>query len=206
MYLAKVTGLLAASRTRPNGELLNKLAGGLCFDYARERSYLVAGPNDVTYGIYSWAAFPTAASWTRGDRTVACRGSTQPEAPNGPTIDFPLAGVMRTPHSPRFRLCRTASQDVTCNVPHIAEDTSPNVVLPPGPYPGPAALDVIEQRACQPIVSAYLGEPVTSRPDLVVTPPPFTEAAWVKGPRSGDCWLTNARQALTTGTVRPPGQ
>jgi hypothetical protein len=203
MYLTKVTGFLAASRTRPNGELLNKFAGGLCYDYARERSYLGAGPNDVTYGIYSWAAFPTAASWARGDRTVACRGSSQPEEPNGPTIDFPLAGVMKTPHSPLFRLCRTATENVTCDLPHLGEDTSPNVVLPPGPYPGPALLAAREQQACLPIVAAYLGEPVASRPDLLLTPTPITESAWAKGQHSGDCWLTNANQALTTGTVRP---
>ncbi|MGI8750928.1 MAG: septum formation family protein [Acidimicrobiales bacterium] len=202
MFVAQVTGILAASPTRPNGELLNTLASRLCYNYTVERAYLSADPYDVTYGIYSWSNFPTATAWARGVRTVACHGSTQPATPNGPTIDFSLAGVMNSPHSPLFRLCRTESQDVTCNLPHLAEDTSPNVVLPAGPYPGPDNVAAAERQACEPIVDAYLKGPVASRPDLTVTPTPITEEAWVKGRRSGDCWLTNANQALTTGTVR----
>lgn len=202
MFLTKVTGPLAASKTRPNGELLNKLAGNLCYNYPRERSYLGAGPYDVTYGIYSWSDFPTAAAWARGDRTVTCQGSTQPAAPTGPTIDFPIAGVMTSSHSALFRLCRATTADVTCNVPHLAEDTSPNVILPAGPYLGPSAVASMAGRACEAIVDTYLGQPVASRPDLVLVPDPITEAAWKAGNRSTECWLDNTGNALSTGTVR----
>ncbi|MDQ6840057.1 MAG: septum formation family protein [Actinomycetota bacterium] len=202
MFLTKVTGVAAAAKLRPNGELLNKLAGHLCYNYRLERSYVGAGPSDVTYGIYSWFRFPTAAAWARGDRTVDCQGSTQPETPNGPTIAYPLAGVMTSSHSAVFRLCRTTTGDVTCNLPHQAEDTSPNVVLPSGPYPGPAKVDKLEQLACRPIATAYLGQPIAWRPDLVLTPDPITEAAWTAGNRSTECWLDNAGATMTTGTVR----
>jgi hypothetical protein len=202
MFLTKVTGILAASRTRPNGELLNTLGGKLCYNYLRERSYMGAGPSDVTYGIYSWSRFPTAAAWARGDRTVACQGSTQPAGPIGPTIDFPLHGVMRGPHSALFRLCRTRTENVTCNLAHLGEDTSPNVVLPPGPYPGAVAEEQAARAACAPVVEAYLGQPVASRPDLSLTPDAISAAAWKAGNRSTECWLNNASGALTTGTVR----
>ena len=204
MFLAQVTGILAASRTRPNGELLNQLGGHLCYNYLRERSYLGAGPSDVTYGIYSWSRFPTAAAWAQGDRTVACQGSTQPAAAYGPTIDFPLLGIMRGPHSALFRLCRTTTAPVTCDLAHVGEDTSPNVVLPPGPYPGAVAEEQAARAACAPVVETYLGGPVASRPDVALAPNPISAAAWNAGNRSTECWLNNASGALTTGTVRNP--
>ena len=204
MYLSKVTGILAASRIRPNGELLNKLAGNLCPNYLRERSYVGAGPSDVTYGIYVWSRFPTAAAWAQGDRTVACQGSTRPDGPDGPTTDFLLQGVMRGPHSALFRLCRTNTSKFTCDLAHTGEDTSPNVVLAAGPYPGAVAEERAARAACTPVVDAYLGRPVASRPDLALTPDPISAAAWNAGNRSTECWLDNASGALTTGTVRNP--
>lgn len=203
MFLTKVTGPLAASKTRPNGELLNKLAGNLCYNYSAVRSYVGAGSRDNTWGIYSWSRFPTAAAWARGDRTVACQGSTDPGTPIGPTVDYPLAGVLTSSRSATFRQCRTATgSHLTCNLPHQGEDTSPNVILPAGPYPGVPKAAAIAVHACIPVVDAYLGGPIASRPDLVVDPDPITAAAWTAGNRSTDCWLGNARYALTTGTVR----
>lgn len=114
MFVAQVTGFLAAARTRPNSELLNRFAGRQCFDYDRERAYLGAGPSDNTSVVTSYARYPTVAAWARGDRTVSCEGSTSAESPSGPTTDFALAGVMRSSHSALFRGCEAAGGTVTC--------------------------------------------------------------------------------------------
>ncbi|MGI9032487.1 MAG: septum formation family protein [Acidimicrobiales bacterium] len=203
MFLSRLTGPLAASKTRPNGELLNQSISGQCYDYRRVRSYLGAGPNDVTWGILSWARFPTAADWARGDRTLVCQGSSQTDSPTGPTIDFSLDGVMATPRSARFRLCRTAAvKNVTCDRPHVKELTSPDATLPPGPWPGDAVVMTMAVKACTPVIGAYLGGSISTRPELVVQPDAPRVGDWETGKRSAQCWIANTGGASTTGTVR----
>lgn len=201
MWVTTLTGSVADSPTRPNGELLNTTFGGQCYDYSRERSYLGAGPNDVTWGVLSWGRYPTAAAWARGDRTLVCQGSAAIDTPKGPTIDFPMAGVMPTIHSARFRLCRSATGMVTCDRPHLMEDTSPDVTLQ-GSWPGEAAVATMAVGACVPIVEDYMGQPVSARPDLVVHPDVPTVQQWAAGNRSVNCWIATKSGQLVTGTVR----
>ncbi len=203
MWLSRVTGPLAASKTRPNGELLNQTISGECYDYDSVRTYLDAGPRDTAWGILSWARFPTAAEWARGDRTLVCQGSAQPDTPSGPTIDFSLAGVMATRRSAQFRLCRSATtKDVTCDRPHVKELAGPTAVVPPGPWPGEAGVSAQAVKACTPVVDDYLAQPIAVRPELVLQPTPPNEAAWNKGNRSVECWIANFDGNSTTATVR----
>jgi hypothetical protein len=204
MWVSRVTGPLAASKTRPNGELLNQTISGQCYDYDSVRTYLGAGPADVTWGILSWARFPTAEEWARGDRTLVCEGSAQADTPTGPTIDFPLAGVMSTRHSGRFRLCWSAtSRNVSCDRPHVKELVGPTPIeLPPGPWPGEAGVADMAAGACRPVADDYLGQPISTRPDLVVQGVPPGEAAWGKGNRPAECWIGNADGRSTTDTLR----
>lgn len=203
MWMSRVTGPLAASKTRPNGELLNQTISGQCYDYDSVRAYLGAQPDDTTWGILSWARFPTAAEWARGDRTLVCQGSAQTDTPVGPTIDFSLAGVMATGHSAMFRLCRTAAGgDVTCDRSHTKELAGPNPVLPPGPWPGDGVVAAAAIRACAPVIDAYLGQPIAAHPDLVPSAAGPSFGAWDKGDRAAHCWFANASGGATTGTRR----
>lgn len=201
MWTTIVTGPVAAVRVRPNGELLNATYGAACYDYAKDRAYLGAGPQDVTWGLAVWAKFPTAAAWARGDRTLVCEASTATDGPYGPTIDYPIAGVMSTVRSARFRLCRGPGGPVTCERPHNAEAVSPNVVLS-GPWPGVADATRMAQQACQPVVDAYLGHPIGERPDLAVAPDPVSQATWAQSGPSLDCWISFADGRSETGSVR----
>jgi hypothetical protein len=202
MWRTTVTGPVAASKVRPNGELLNHTFDHLCFDYNRERAYMGAGPSDVTYGIESWSRFPTAADWAKGDRTLVCQGSAETTEPGGPTIDFPIAGVMKTPQSAIFRLCRSAEGDVTCNLPHTAEETSPSVNLTGEAWPGTATEAQMAVTACTEVVDFYLERAIADRPDLEIAPDPITQAQWDSGDRSTSCWIDNANDLPSTGTVR----
>jgi hypothetical protein len=201
MWVTTVTGPLAASKSRPNGELLNQKISGRCYDYQRERTYLGASPYDVTWGILSWARFPTAAAWAKGDRTLVCQGSSTTDGPIGPTIDYSIAGIMTTRRSDKFRLCRAPAGAVTCEVPHTMEDTSPNVNLT-GLWPGSFALASTAVNDCIPIVDTYLGQPIASRPELVIRPDMPTFEQWTAGNKSINCWIATADGGLVTGTVR----
>ncbi len=201
MWVTKVTGELASSKSRPNGELLNQRLSGRCYDYGRERAYLGAGPSDVTWGILSWARYPTAAAWARGDRTLVCQGSATIKGASGPTIDYRLAGIMSTTRSARFRMCRAPAGLVTCDLPHTAEAASPNVILS-GPWPGQTTGAKAAEDACRPVVDTYLGQAISSRPELVSKPAPTSERQWAAGDRSVNCWIGTANGRLVIGTVR----
>ncbi|MEP7177784.1 MAG: septum formation family protein [Pseudonocardiales bacterium] len=203
MWMMTVTGPLAGASRRPNGELFNKLVSGSCYDYFRERSYLGAGPNDVVWGIALWARYPTAADWAKGARTLVCQGSTSTDTPIGPTVNFPLAGVMKTRHSALLRLCRSAAgSPTTCDRPHLAEQVGPSVTLPAGKWPGLKKASALAVTACKPFAVAYLGGALSVHPDLSLTVDDITQAAWTGGNRATNCWLNNKRGNLTTTTVR----
>jgi hypothetical protein len=201
MWTTTVTGPVAASPDRPNGELLNVTFGSACSDYLRIRRYLGAGPNDVTWGINTWSRFPTAADWAKGDRTLACQGSTTTDSPSGPTIDYPISEVMLTSRSARFRKCRSPAGPVTCDRPHIAEAVGPNAVLT-GPWPGAAQEATSAVESCGPVVTAYLGEPVGARPDLAITPDPVAQGVWNPAGQPIDCWIRFADGRTVTGSLR----
>lgn len=201
MWTTTVSGAVASSPVRPNGELLNATFGAACYDYDRDRAYLGAGPQDVTWGLAVWAKFPTAAAWAHGNRTLVCEGSTATDGPSGPTIDYPIAGVMSTARSARFRLCRGPGGRVACDRPHNAEAVGPDALLT-GPWPGAAAATTMAQHACEPVVDAYLGQPISRRPDLTVVPDPVSQAAWSPAGSSVACWIGFADGRSQTGSVR----
>lgn len=203
MWILSVGAPLAGASPRPNGELFNKLVSGNCQDYFRERDYLGAGPHDVVWGIAVWARYPTAAAWDKGDRTLACQGSTATDTPNGPTVAFPLAGVMKTRHSVLLRLCRAAAGNiVTCDRPHQAEQVGPGVYLPAGKWPGTKKLSALVLARCRPSAVAYLRGALAAHPDLSLTVDDIPKAAWDAGNHATNCWLTNVRGNQTSTTVR----
>jgi hypothetical protein len=149
MWVERVTGPLAAARTRPNSQLLNTLLRDRCADAARIRAYLGAGPTDVTWGLGLHPRFPRADEWEQGARQLVCQASAGTGRAGGPTTTTPLAGVMTTRASVQFRLCRSAGANLTCDQAHTAEATSPDVLLPAGPWPGPQAAARQAQTACR---------------------------------------------------------
>lgn len=202
MWKIELTGPLAAAEVRPNGQLLNQRSGGRCFGYERTRAYVGAGPSDVVGGVNAVSRFPTAAQWAAGVRDVVCQASAGLRGPTGPTTDFPLAGVMSKRESVRFRLCRLNRTEVTCDQPHTTEATSPNVILPEGPFPGAAAGTSQAVAACRPVVEAYLQAPLDSRPELAIRVDGPQERAWAEGNRSVNCSIAYADGRTTTTTVR----
>ena len=202
MWMVELTGPLAAADVRPNGQLLNQQWGGRCFDYARTRAYVGAGPSDVVGGVNAVSRFPTAAQWAAGVRDVVCQATAGLSSPTGPTTDFPLAGVMDKAESVRFRLCRTNRTEVTCDQPHTTEATSPNVNLPAGPFPGAVAGTAQAVAACRPVVEAYLQTPLSSRPELAILVDGPQERAWAEGNRSVNCSIAYADGRTTTTTLR----
>lgn len=176
--------------------------GGQCADYTKLRQYLGAEASDATGGIAAYARFPTVAEWAQGKRTQVCQASARTDTPIGPTIDFALAGVMRTTQSVRFRLCRRSGTELTCDQPHAVEATSPNIILPEGPWPGVVpALDQATA-ACRPVAEADLEAPLASRPELAVLPDGPGEAAWNAGNRSANCFLAYVDGRETSTTLR----
>ncbi len=202
MWTIELTGPIAAARVRPNGQLLNQQSGGRCFDYARTRAYVGAGPSDNVGGVNAVSRFPTAAQWAAGVRDVVCQGSAGLRPPTGPTTDFPLAGVMSRAESVRFRLCRANRTELTCDRPHTSEATSPDVILPAGPFPGAVAGTSLAVTACRPVVEAYLEAPLASRPDLAILVDGPRERAWAEGNRSVNCSIAYVDGRTTTTTLR----
>lgn len=194
-------GPLAQQPSRPNPELLDVTYAQKCIEYDRIRRFLGARPSDVYWGVSAYAKFPTRAEWAAGVRTLVCDLASDTGGPAGPGLARSLAGILRVRDSATFRLCRLGSALLTCDRPHTAEATSPNVILPPGAWPGAAAEAAAARRACLPVVAAYLAMPISSRPGLSVQPTGLTEQAWVSGDRSVSCWIASAG-AFTTGTVR----
>lgn len=202
MWVGRVTGPLAAATVRPNGQLLNQTLGGQCFDYRRVRAYVGAGPSDVVAGIASHARFPAVAAWAAGDRTLVCQASVQGDPTAGPTTTVTLAGILRRAGSAPFRLCSRPGAQVTCAQPHTTEATSPNAVLPAGPWPGRVSALNGATRACRPVVEAYLGAKLSARPELVVLVDGPPEAAWASGNRSANCAIGYRDGRSTTTSVR----
>jgi len=208
MWVDRVTGPLAAATARPNGQLLNQTLGGQCFDYRRVRTYVGAGPSDVVAGIASHVRFPTVAAWAAGDRTLVCQASVQGDPTAGPTTTVTLAGILRRAGSAPFRLCSRPGSQVTCAQPHTTEATSPDIVLPAGPWPGRVPALARATRACRPLVEAYLGAKLRARPELVVLTDGPSEAAWAQGNRSANCsidrllWMSRSAEALLVGLSR----
>jgi hypothetical protein len=102
----------------------------------------------------------------------------------------------------RFRLCRTNRTEVTCDRPHTTEATSPDVILPAGPFPGAVAGTSQAVMACRPVVEAYLQAPLASRPDLAILVDGPQERAWADGNRSVNCSIAYADGRTTTTTLR----
>lgn len=201
-WVDRVPGALAAARSRPNSQLLNTLTRDRCADARRLRQYLGAAPSDVTWGLELHPRFPRVDEWAKGARQLVCQASADVARPGGPTTTTPLAGVMATRASVRFRLCRSAGANLTCDRPHTAEATSPNVLLPPGPWPGAQAAAATSQAACRPVVEAYLEAPLASRPDLTTLSDGLNEASWNAGVRSANCYLVYRDGRTTRTTLR----
>lgn len=198
-FQVTLSGELAAQRSRPNPELLTPTYASACRNYYRIRRFLGAKAPDVYWGLDVIARFPSPKEWAGGIRVMDC--DLYAESVSGPTLSVELAGVLSRQDSAAFRLCRRGSERVNCAQPHDAEATSPNVILPAGPWPG-AAMEAAEAvRACGPIVDAYLLGSVRSRLDLSIDPTPLTAGQWARGDRSVDCWISVSGSPVT-GTVR----
>jgi hypothetical protein len=193
-----LTGALARQSSRPNPELLDATYAQKCTDYVRIRKFLGARAPDVYWGLDALARFPTAPEWSAGTRLLVC--DLYDDTVAGPRLTEDLAGVLTRRNSAAFRQCRLGPTIVTCDQVHNEEATSPNAILPAGPWPGPAAEAAQAVHACTPIVDAYLAGSISSRPGLSIAPSPLTPQQWRSGARSVNCWI--ATPAPSTGTVR----
>lgn len=198
-FQLRMGGPLARRATRPNPELLEATYAAACDDYGRIRSFLGARSPDVYWGVQIIARFPTVQEWADGVRTVDC--AVYNNTPTGPSLTQDLAGILTRRDSAAFRLCRLGSASVTCDQPHDAEATSPNVVLAAGNWPGPGVEAAEAVHGCLAVVDAYLDAPLGSRPGLTIEPSPLSEAQWTSGDRSVNCWIGSSGPPVT-GTVR----
>lgn len=192
-------GELARQPSRPNPELLTPTYANECTNYYRIRHFLGARGPDVYWGLNTIARFPTPEEWAHGARVMDC--DLYRLTKNGPSLNVELAGILARKDSAAFRLCRLGSMRVTCDQPHDAEATSPNVILPAGRWPGAASEAAEGGRACIPVVDAYLQGSIESMPGLAISATPLTAAQWASGDRSVDCWISMSGPPRT-GTVR----
>lgn len=198
-FQLQVGGPLARRATRPNPELLEAAYSAACNDYGRIRSFLGARSPDVYWGVEIIARFPTLEEWANGVRTLDC--AVYNNTPTGPSLTEDLAGILTRRDSAAFRLCRLGSALVTCNRPHDAEATSPNVVLAAGGWPGSEVEAAEAVHDCLAVVDAYLDAPLGSRPGLRIEPSALSEAQWTSGDRSVNCWIGVAGPPVV-GTAR----
>jgi hypothetical protein len=205
MWLGKIDGPIAGAHRRPNPELLNKTLSSRCDDFVRVRNYLGADTPDAHWGVNMLVRVPTPAEWSHGERTFRCEALPAASSHDQPVISQPLQGVLQRTDSARFRLCRSGDSTVTCDQPHDSEAMNPWATLTgtswPGDLPNPAMQRMVRS-ACGPVADRYLGAPLSSRPDLIVTADVPARQQWEGGGRGTQCWLRNASGVLTTGTVR----
>lgn len=201
LWVSQVTGPLAAAKRRPDPELLHAMLDRTCNDYWRVRAYLGADAYDNHWGVTMVLKVPTPAEWAKGDRTMRCDAAGM-SGLDGPQLTDTLRGILSRKDSAAFRRCVLPKEVVDCDGPHSEEAMSPNVILPAGPWPGRTAVDAMARSACKPVAADYLGAPIATRPDLVITVIAPTQQQWEAGERSADCLLAMANGDLTTGTLR----
>jgi len=204
MWLGKIDGPLASAHRRPNPELLTRTLSSRCDDFVQVRTYLGADTPDVHWGVNMLVRVPTPEEWSRGVRVFRCEGLPVTSTHDQPVLSESLQGILRRTDSARFRLCRSGGRTVSCDQPHESEAMNPWATLTGTSWPGdltnPATARMVRS-ACGLVADRYLGMPLASRPDLVVTADLPTRQQWAGGGRA-QCWLTNASNAPTTGTVR----
>jgi hypothetical protein len=196
------TPIFSHQAVRPNPELLNAEVARVCNDYTLVRDYLDADPSDNQWGISVLRKLPTPAEWAAGDRTVRCEAVPSPRGPNPPLLTASLRGALRRTDSARFRHCRVGGLDVTCDLAHDAEATSPDATLGAGSWPGSTPEQLLATSACTAIVGRYLGGPLERSPTLVLEIDLPTEAEWNQGRHSARCWIGQAGAVPATGTLR----
>jgi len=202
LWTGRVADRLAAEKRRPNPELINAMLGRSCDDFGRVQAYVGADDHDAQWGIIVEVKVPTPQEWAGGDRTFRCDARPPARGFGPPAATGTLRDVLRRNDSAMFRLCESRGAAVTCDQPHDREAVTPSVSLDGPTWPGDQALRTAAVTACSPMVEAYLGRPLASRPELVVTADVPDRNAWDAGTRNAACWVGSSGSTLATGTLR----
>ncbi|MFD0635838.1 septum formation family protein [Catenulispora yoronensis] len=202
--VASLTGAVAAAAQRPSPLLIRPAMVAACAGTGMI-DYLGAQPVDALRDVSIMPVVPTEPEWRRGVRTVRCDILLGPRTRQGVAmISQTLRGVLTEDVGARFRVCSLGPVQVGCDRPHDAELVRPTIAVSGADlaHRTRAAIAASVYAACIGPVSAYLGTPLTDRPDLAVRAripgePPLTDS------RDGTCWVGPARPGrAVTGSVR----
>ncbi|GGP86490.1 septum formation family protein [Streptomyces melanogenes] len=190
--VVKLTGHLAQAQERPSYVLLQRAGEHVC---SKEKfdEYLGATSLDAVWGLNTIRFFPSAREWKRGERRVRCDVTTSHEEMAAPQVlKRPIKNVYTATDASRWRVCRWHGDQVPC-----AEDHGEELIGPRLPFSkdqvakGRTYMKQATRQFCESRVSAYIGEPLSKRPDLefsaeVEVP---SESARSKSSRVGLCWV-----------------
>jgi hypothetical protein len=121
------------------------------------------------------------------------------------SISQSLHGIIGGLGAVRFRVCRLGYDEVPCSGLHNAELVYPYVPFSDAQLAGDHASKLARVlSACKADVAAYIGAPLSRRPDLILQPElpgdyPDTDS------RAGKCWVAPASELPVTGSVRRTG-
>lgn len=200
-----ITGPIARQAERPSPLWIESALRGAC-DWGKMADYLGDEPPDITRDIVVLQILPSAPEWRDGVRRIRCDALIGPRTTESvATISRSLRGIVRTAAAARFRVCRLGDTETTCDGLHTAELVYPYVKFTDAELKRDRAYALAKvRRACAGLVAAYIGAPLSKRPDLVLQPElpgdyPNTDS------RVGHCWVAPARDVPVTGSVRRTG-
>lgn len=200
-----ITGAVARSARRPSPLWLESALSGAC-SWQRMADYLGDQTPDITQDISVLQIIPSVPEWNAGVREVRCDALIGPRttAPVA-SISQSLRGIVGGPAAVRFRVCRLAYDRVPCNGLHNAELVYPYVPFTDAQLARDHAFKLDRVlAACEAEVAAYIGAPLSRRPDLILQPElpgdyPYADS------RAGRCWVAPASGLPVTGSVRRTG-
>lgn len=202
-----LTGPAAAAKERPSPEILQRDLQGVC-SWAAMGDWLGEQKPDIIRDISVQQYVPSVTEWRAGVREVRCDALIGPrDTLHIASISRSLKGIVATSAGARFRVCRFGFVEVTCDRLHEDELAYPYIPFTDAELKAndrKAMLAKVD-KACGPIVTAYLGEPVAKLHGYTFTPQlPADQIA--PDSRVGHCWISTAGTAhLVTGSVRRAG-
>lgn len=200
-----ITGAVAESAHRPSPLWLESALSGAC-SWQKMAGYLGDQAPDITQDISVLQIIPSVPEWDAGVREVRCDALIGPRTTASvASISQSLRGIVGGPAAVRFRVCRLAYDRVPCNGLHNAELVYPYVPFTDAQLARDHAFKLDRVlTACAAEVAAYVGAPLSRRPDLVLQPElpgdyPDTDS------RAGRCWVAPVSGFPVTGSVRRTG-
>ncbi len=200
-----ITGAVARQAQRPSPLWLQAALTGAC-SWSKMADYLGDQAPDITRDIVVLQIVPSVPEWRAGVRRVRCDTLIGPRTTQSlATISEPLRNVIALTPAAQFRVCRLGYTEVPCNGLHTAELVYPYVKF--------TAAELARDRtyklekvtnACRGEVAAYIGVPLSRRPDLVLQPEAPGDYPHRDGV-AGYCWVAQVNGVPVTGSLRRSG-